>query len=336
MPRPLAASARALLALTCIAGLSLAGATSARGDDGATDSGIVQIPYGEPVDVRASEGWSVDCASVGALEGVEIACAPDGLTLAAPFDADAGERLLPVTLRAGAASVEVRYRVRLAPPPGPEVATPIVDAPLPVGAQSLVPLGMLGITCGLCTDARVQIADVEPASARVGVGGAHLVVRPAESGEIRVRVRVVDDAGQVGDAAVRLFAVDAASRGPVALHVRAAAPPRADALAFGDDVRVECVSASMPLACDANGAVTLVGAPDRAGQAVVRAIDASGRQALGSITLDPDARSATPVAPAWHDSAPLDLAVPPPPESANDGPAPLAPFARILQEVPAP
>jgi hypothetical protein len=334
MPRSFVRAVSAFAAFVACAALGVAPAAASAEGEAPADSGVVEIPYGEPVDVRPSGGWSIDCAGVGALDGVELACTAEGITLAAPFDADWGEQILPVTLQAGAATAQVRYRVRLGPPAAPEVGASAVDVPLPVGRQSLVPLSLLNLTCVLCTDATIEIAEVAPASAIVGVGPAHLSVRPAQPGEITVKLTVTDDAGQSIDAEVVLTATSALPGGPRALHVSGPEPVALGDLVSGDDVTIECLTVDPALACGAEGELTRTAESERPVQVTYRVVDAAGRQALGSVTVDP-AASLAPVAPSWSRKAGLGLAVPAPSEDDTEAPSPLAPLTRILQEVPA-
>lgn len=335
MPRSSVRVVSALAAfVVCATFGAIPAAASAAGDSPA-DSGIVEIPYGEPVDVRPSAGWTIDCAGVGALEGVELVCTEEGITLTAPFDAEAGERILPVSLRAGAASAEVRYRVRLEPPAPPEIAASSIDIPLPVGRQSLVPLSLLELTCVLCTDARIEVREVVPASAVVGIGSAHLAVRPTAPGPISVKLTVTDDAGQSVDAELALFATAAAPGAPLALHVRGPEPVALSQLTAGDDVTISCLAVDVALTCGTDGQITRTAESAIPVQVAFRVVDATGRQSLGSLTVDPASAPPLPVAPSWAQTAVLGLAVPVPSEDEAEAPSLLAPLARMLQEVPA-
>ncbi len=331
MPRPFLRAAGMMLALA--AGSIALTAPVAHAADG-PDSGVVEIPYGEPLDVRASPGWIIDCAAVGALEDIEVVCAPDALRLSAPYTPDAGEQILSVPQRAGAAAAEVRYRVRLAPPAAPEVGASVIGMPLPVGAQSLVPLALLEITCGLCEDARLEVEKVEPAIATVGIGPGHLAVRPTAAGAFAVTLALIDDAGQRVSTELQLFAAAPLAGAPRGRHVVADEPPAPDALADRQDVTVHCLAVDPALRCAPDGTLTVSGELTRPVQAALRILDAEGRQSLASVTVDPGARPGL-IAPAWADAADLGIAVPLPPEEETEGPSVLAPFARILQEVPA-
>ncbi|MCK6066604.1 MULTISPECIES: hypothetical protein [Microbacterium] len=334
MPRsPLRIVSAAAAFLVCM-GLGATSVAAAAPEDPAADSGVIEIPYGEPVDVRPSAGWTVDCAGVGTLDDVDVACTDEGVTLSAPYDPDHPEQVLVVPLRAGDAAAQVRYRVRLAPPAAPEIAASAIDVPLPVGRQSLIPLTLLELTCVLCADARVEIGEVLPATALVGVGPAHLAVRPGEPGPISVKLTVTDDAGQSVDAELTLSAVAATDGGPVAVHANGPELRPLAELVAGDDITVSCLALSPRLSCGADGELTLTEESDAAVQAAFRVIDADGRQALGSITVGPDLPAA-PVAPLWTDAADLGIVVPAPPEEESTAPSLLTPLARILQEVPA-
>jgi hypothetical protein len=352
MPRPSVRAAVASIVLAAAAammpaaayGLAAPGTVRAAAEEGApaTDTGRIEIPYGEPGDIRPSTGWSIDCDAVEPVEGVELECLPDGLTLQADYDPAFGEQILPLTLRAGAREATVQYRLALAPPAPIEVGAATLDIPLTVGAQALVPYSVLELTCGLCAEASVRIDGVEPTTTPVGVGPGHLAVRPLAPGRIAVTVTFTDDAGQEVSGEIDLFATAApvgdagTGAAPRALH--ALTPEREvdlTTLAWGDDLTLTCLGSDPRVTCSPEGVARLADDADGAVQVPFRVVDGLGRQALGSASVDPDAENA-PAAVSWADQATIALALPAPPaDDEADAVSPLAPLARLIQEVPA-
>lgn len=316
-------------------------------DEAAQNSALIEIPYGDPGELRVAEGVRIDCDALRPVDGVEVACEPDGLVLeVAGYDPEWGERVLPVTLEAGSARTVVNYRVALAPPAAPEVTRTRIDHPYIAGSQALVPLSVLGIVCTLCDAASVHVDEVTPDSAFAGVGATHLAVRSTAPGDVVVALRIEDDAGQQVDAEVTVSFVAGEDAVPHALHVSIAPAAEVDltALAWGDDLTFSCSAAdaavARPPTCTGDGRASFTGTPVPGEQFVFRVVDSDGRQALGSVTFVESAEGApgtVPVAPVWDDTAELGVRVAAPPDDEDDDTdAPLSRLSRILQEVPAP
>lgn len=305
----------------------------------ATGSGVIVVPYTEPGEVRAAEGLAIDCAALPFVEGLTTTCTPESIILSVgAYDPEFGERVLPVVLTGSGGRLDVPYRIELEPPPAPAVTRPRVEAPLPVGAQTLIPLSFLGIECGLCTPgvAEVEVLDTTPASAFVGVGPGHLALRAAAPGDITIALRIVDDAGQRVDTEVTVTAV-AAPVGPVALHVvRDPAPTVAltDLTSAAGAIFTCPVGDPAIVFCGADGVATFSAEPAEGDQLTFRVVDGTGRQSLGSVTFG---AAPTLVAVPWERTASLGIRVPAPP--ADDEPAAsgvLDDLAHILQEVATP
>lgn len=345
----------ALASMLAVAGPAVADDTGQGADTEAQNSAVIEIPYGEPGELRVAEGVSIDCDALRPVDGVDVACEPEGLVLEVDgYDPEWGERVLPVTLLAGSTRTVVNYRVALAPPAAPEVTTTWIDHPFVAGSQALMPLSMLGIVCTLCEAAEVQVDSVTPASAFAGVGPTHLAVRSGVPGDVVVALRVTDDAGQevAVELTVSMVAGDASAFGaPGALHVSTAPAREVDlaSYAWGDDLTFTCpppdAATAVAATCTADGRAAIAGKPTSGDQFVFRVVDPDGRQALGSVTFaDPaeqaeDAAAPAPVAPVppmWDDNAALGIRVAAPPAEADEGDAVLSRLSRILQEVPAP
>ncbi|MFC8681196.1 hypothetical protein ACFT30_06695 [Microbacterium ureisolvens] len=336
-----------LLSLPAGAAASVAEDGQDDGGDQAANTALIEVPFGEPGELRVAEGTTVDCAVLAPVEGLGVSCEPSALVLTVDaYDPEWGERVLPVTLVTGEARTVVHYRVALAPPPAPEIGSPRVDAPFAAGGQALVPLSLLGITCTLCTvdAAAVSVESVTPASAHAGVGGAHLAVRSDTPGDVTVVVAVEDDAGQTTTAEVIVTTVstaagtDAAAR---ALHVLSA-PARTlelSDLAWGDDLSFSCLAPVDGVACGPDGSVSFAADPRPGDQLAFRVVDAQGFQALGSVTFADEPGGEASVRPApvdWSARSALGITVPAPPaDDADTGAAVLTRLTRILEEVPA-
>lgn len=343
-----------VLAVAALTAALLAAAPAAADDTGGgqkpQNSAVIEIPYGGPGELRVADGVRIDCGALPPVDGVDVACEPEGLVLeVAQYAPGWGERVLPVTLQTGATRSVVSYRVVLAPPPAPQVTRTRIDHPFTAGAQALVPLSMLGIDCALCGAASVNVDAVTPASASAGVGATHLAVRSAVPGDVVVALRIVDDAGQEAAAEVTVSMAgggDAAPGAPGALHVSTAPTRDVDltAYAWGDGLTFSCSAAdATPTApaCTPDGRASLAAMPAAGDQFAFRVVAADGRQALGSVTFaDPAAGGtvAVPIAPVWDDTAPLGIrvAAPPADTGAVEGATVLSRLSRILQEVPAP
>jgi hypothetical protein len=173
----------------------------------------------------------------------------------------------------------------------------------------MIPLSELGITCGLCDEgAKVEVTRVRPKAAGTpSVTSTHLVLAadPDFLGSADLRVRVTDDIGQRSKAAdVRVSLVPGSSDAVRAQHV--VMPLDGDRvevdltqLVSGDGVSILSCGAPVvgAVLCDESGAATFSlprGATPAADQFAFHAIDASGRQATGSVTLvapDPEAEA---------------------------------------------
>lgn len=318
-------------------------------DEAPANTAVVAIPYDGAADIAVADGVQIDCGAIGPVDGLEVTCEPAGLSVdVASYDPDWGERALAVPFTDGATRTVVRYRVVLEAPPAPEVAASRVDNPFAAGSQVLVPLSLLGISCTLCTAdaAAVEVTSVTPEGAFAGVGATHLAVRYDRAGDVTVGLALTDDAGQRVDAELTVTMVAASAddamtdAAPRALHVLMAPRGEVDltALAWGDDVVFSCLADDL-VACTPEGSATLREAPVAGDQFAFRAVDADGRQALGSVTFQDDvaADASAPVPAAWAAEAPLGVrTTPPPDDSGEPGTSVLSGLSRILQEVPAP
>lgn len=338
MFRPLRTMSRVLAVVASVASIAggAAGATTASAAAAVDSGGAVEIPYGEPGEVRPGEAWRIDCSGVVPPEGVRIECAAEGIVLnVAEYDTDWGTRPLRVPMSSGGVRATVDYRIALAPPPAPEITVDRWDIPVAVGRQSLIPLASLGVTCELCTaegGAAIEVGEPEDApDVSVGVGPTHLAVRSERAGDVAVPVRVTDDAGQEAVAELVISFVDSVATGPEALHVVSTAE-QWDLAAFvwnSEQPVFACPAPAPPgLSCDADGSATLGG--DRPSQVVFRVVDADGREALGSVTPgDVD----VPVVPVWEATAPFTLAFEPPDDAAADDATVLSIIARLREGI---
>ncbi len=337
--RPTPVIGAALLATTLAVAPAVAFAADEPADSEPQNTGVIEIPYGEPGELAPGEGVQVDCAAIPEVDGLTIGCDENGLVLTVDgFDAAWGERVLPVRLVTGSTSAVVDYRVVLGPPPAPEITRPRVDAPFPVGGQALVPLSLLGITCGLCSAdvATVEVVEVAPATAFAGVGTGHLAVRSGTAGDVVVLLRVHDDAGQSVEAEVTVSFAGGTDAAPRALHVFEPPAQTVDlaSYAWGDGLSFSCPSGALGASCSTDGRAQLAAIPAEGDQFAFRVVDADGRQSLGSVTFQEagDAASVVPV--SWAKTAELGIRVPPADDGADESAPPLSDLARILQEVP--
>lgn len=330
-------------------------------EEAEVDTGLVVIPYLEPVEIAPAEGWRVDCAGVGELEGIEMTCVDGKVTLTADtYDSAWGEHVLTVPLRAGSAEADVAYRVRQGPPTAPVLAASVIDAPLEVGRQTLVPLSLLGVECTLCAeDASLAVVETTPGLV-AGVSGTHLALRGSIPGEGIVTVEITDDTGQAVSTEITVFVTPASASavgGPTALHVTVASAEGlslAD-LAWGSDLTFSCpIDPVVAVTCDPDGGIAITepepGAAESTEESAqklpvqfsFRVVDADGRQSIGSVTIDPDAEASADGAPVpvrWAETADLGIAVAIPPDEDEDGgdeASVLSELDRILQEVPTP
>lgn len=330
----LAAIAAALMVASPAATVSALAATTpapAPGD-------AVEVSYADVTEIRPGEGWLVDCAGVGTLEGITVSCAEDTVTLtSAGFDTGLGTQTLTVPQVSGATRISVDYRVRLEPPPVPEVGVDRLDLPIAVGEQALVPLSALAVTCAACTaDGGASIrVETPPPGVSAGVSATHLALRGTAPGDAVIPLTVTDDAGQAVSAELTVTFVAASAPAPGGLHVSG------DATAIdvagqirGGDATVICSSPqSIGLRCTPDGGVERTG--DGPAQLLFRVVADDGRFAWGSLTDDPGAEIARLVAPSWESEAPLSLVSAPVDEQQAVAAAPLAGLARLLEGIPA-
>jgi hypothetical protein len=282
----------------------------------------VAVPYLGEIEVKPAEGYTFqNCDAVLAASELATACVADTLTFAAPvFDPEFGTERLPVRLASGSTSLEIDYLVTMAPPATPALADMAYGYPFRQGSRVMIPLSELGITCGLCDEgANVEVTRVRPKAAGTpSVTSTHLVLAadPDFLGSADLRVRVTDDIGQRSKAAdVRVSLVPGSPGAVRAQHV--VMPLEGDRvevdltqLVSGDGVSI--LSCGAPIVgavlCDESGAATFSlpsGASPGADQFAFHAIDASGRQATGSVTLvAPDAESGDAAADADAEAAP--------------------------------
>lgn len=334
---------------TALAGALLAGCLGAGAAVADTPGGddaparppqeAVAVPYLGETEITPAAPWRV-ARCPDAPAGLLVACRPDRVTLTAEgFDPAWGEPTLTVGLDGPLGALDVAYRVLLAPPEPPAAETVLWDAPVASGAQVLIPLAALGVTCKLCTpgEARLEVGVAEPESAAVATAtGSHVAVRttPGFTGDLAVPVRVVDDAGQAGGFSIVLRVGPVPAEPFGALHVLV--PVEADgsasidlaALAWPESLPgaiAECSAALAGMVACAGGVATYT-APEGdalagSDQFAVRLVAPDGRIARGSVTLEP-AGTAPALAPvAGGTSAPLRVLLPAPPE---EGAAPAA------------
>lgn len=335
---------RRALALVALLGALLAGPAVAAAADTATDAaeppqgGAVEVSYADMTEIRPGEGWLIDCSGVGELEGIKVSCEDDSVTLvSAGFDTDLGEQTLTVPQVSGSTSISVAYRVRLEPPPIPEVALGRLDLPIVVGEQALVPLSALGITCAVCTvDGGASIrVDTPPAGVSAGVSETHLALRGENAGDAIVPLTITDDAGQAVSVELTVTFVTAPAPTLGALHVTGDAE-KLDIvdLIWGGAASVVCSSPqSIGLRCTEDGGIERTG--DGPAQLFFRVVDDDGRLTWGSVTDAPDSDVTELVAPSWESEAPLSLVSAPVDEQQADDAVPLAGLARLLEGIPA-
>lgn len=333
--RALAGLAGALLLL---AAAPPAVAAEGDGEEKPSD-GAIAVSYTETTDVRPGAGWLIDCDAIEPLDGIEIACLPDGLTLTSlGFDVDLGEQVLTVRQSFGPTTIDVRHRVRLEPPPAPEVAVTRFDLPIAVGRQALIPISALGISCDLCTvDGGATIALGElPLGMRAGVSGTHLAVRGSFAGDVVLPLTVTDDAGQAVDVELTVSFVTAAAAPAAALHwVGDPAEISLLSPAVADGALVVCSpTQSLDLSCDEDGA--LQGGGTAPAQLLFHVVGADGALGWGSVTAADAGEPTTLAVPSWESEAPLSIVtVPPTGEQQPDVIVPLAGLAQLLEGIPA-
>jgi len=346
---PLVAVLAGALLLCCLA---VAPATAAEPDEQAEEEqGLPQeavaVPYLGEAKISPAAPWTIRGCPDGP-DGLLVVCEPDGITLTAErYDPAWGERVLTVGLDGPVGSLEVRYRVILAPPEAPAADSLAWGYPIASGAQVLIPVSAFAVTCTLCTpgEALLEVGNVEPAAAGVATStGMHVAIRttPGFTGDAVVPVRIVDDAGQPVELELNLRIGPAAADHFDGLHVLV--PVGDDGTASIDlaslaspepvpDAAFQCSAALSGVVTCADGVATYT-APDPeavAGldQFTVRLVSPGGALTLASVTLVPEQMAAelglrgpdsilAPVVSGF--SAPLLLALPVPPEE-GDAPA---------------
>ncbi|MFB4351362.1 hypothetical protein [Microbacterium sp. CR_7] len=333
---------RGALALAALAGALLLGsplaASSALAASAPESGGAVEVSYSDVSEIRPGEGWLIDCSGVGVLEGITVTCAEDRVELvSAGFDTDLGTQTLTVPQVFGATRLSVDYRVRLEPPPAPEVGGDRLDLPIAVGEQALIPLSALAITCAVCTDdggATIRVDD-PPAGVSAGVSSTHLALRATTPGDAVVPLTVTDDAGQAVSIELTVSVIAAPDAVMGGLHVvgDATAIPVAEQIWGGDAAIVCSAPQSIGLRCTAEGGVERTGAGPA--QLLFRVVADDGRFTWGSITDDPDADDIALAAPSWESEAPLSLVSAPVDEQQADDVVPLAGLAQLLEGIPA-
>ncbi|WP_144876484.1 hypothetical protein [Microbacterium sp. 1.5R] len=333
---------RGALALAVLSGALLLGsplvASSALAASAPESGGAVEVSYSDESEIRPGEGWIIDCGGVGTLEGITVTCAEDRVQLvSAGYDTDLGTQTLTVPQVSGATRLSIDYRVRLEPPPVPEVGVDRLDLPIAVGEQALVPLSALAITCAVCTDdggARIRVDDPPPGLS-AGVSPTHLALRATTPGDVVVPLTVTDDAGQSVSIELTVSIIAAPAPTVGGLHVvgDATAIPVVEQT-WGDDAVIVCSTPqSIGLRCTADGDVERSGTGPA--QLLFRVVADDGRFAWGSITDDPDADDVALAAPSWESEAPLSLVSAPVDEQQADDAAPLAGLAQLLEGIPA-
>jgi hypothetical protein len=284
----------------------------------------VAITYLGEATISAAPPWVVAGCSFDPLPDVAVVCtADDGVKLtASAYDAGWGEHPFTVLLDGPLGRLEADYRVTLAPPEPPAVEPRAFGYPVASGAQTLVPLSLLGITCTLCSPdggAEIEVAGFEPATAGfASVTGAHLAlrIRPGFTGDVVLPVRVRDDAGQTAEFEFT-FRVSPAPTQPFgALHVVVQAPDAGEPLVIDlaaltwpnpsePGTRYRCAEPVRGTVACADGVATYLGPPLDDGdspvldqlpaldqfpvldQFAVQIVAPDGRQALASVTVAP-------------------------------------------------
>lgn len=343
---PAALATAALLGLTGMLGAAPAQAADPAPSETEAPEGppqeAVAIPYLGEASISAAAPWVVAGCAGDPLPGIAVACGPDGVTLAAPeFDPAWGEHPLVLLLDGPPGRLEVAYRVSLAPPDPPAVEPVVFGYPVPSGAQTLVPISLLGITCTLCTAATVEVGDLDPAAAGTAVvTGTHLALRlrPGFTGDAVLPVRVTDDAGQGADSelAVRVGPVPAEPFTGLHVVIDGVAPLDLRLLAVPGPVEgtaFRCSPAVLGTVACVDGVATYA-APEEGGgpdQFTVQLVRPDGRQALASVTVVPGTDGMLPAPAAGTRKAVLGVAVRIP-ENGEQGSVPaLAGFADLLE-----
>lgn len=339
--------AAALLALVLpVASVALSAQAEEGEDDGPPPNGAVLIPYQETADIRPGEGWLIDCAKVGTIDGATITCTPETITLAAAYDPDWGEHSLTVHMVSTHTDVSISYTIGMEPPPAPEIAIERLDMPVAVGAQAMLPLAALGISCEMCTEdggAVIEVGELPPGLS-AGVSKTHFSVRSSVTGDVEIPLQVTDDAGQAVtvNLVVSFVPADDEAAGEEAvgaLHtVSSASEWDLAELSWGEDVTILCTEPRPPgLSCAPDGTAKL--AKDAApAQFMFRVIGADGAQSWGSVTVDEAAESDGLAIPDWRSEAPLELVYAPSGEddSAVEGESLLGPLTLLLEGIPGP
>jgi hypothetical protein len=361
-----AAAAAALALLTLVTGAAHAAqaaapdARRAAASSAAEPSGVtvVDIPYRSEIDVSPAEGWTVaDCGAVTAPAGIGIACEPTTLTFSAPqFDPALERQDVRVALTTGRTTIDVVYRVGLAPPEPPTAPSRAYPTPFAQGSRVLIPLSDLGILCTLCgaeNGPTVTAVGVKPARAgTLAVTSTHLVfaAAPDFTGDAEVTIRATDDLDQESTDAtltVSLYAtgpstllalhtVVAAERdGTTAIDLSSLVATSGD----GDPVITVCGAAVLgAVVCRPDGTAEFrsTGAP--VDQFSFSVFTPDGEQATGSVTLVSGALATAPppgLADASGETAaqtvvPARVPVEDAPESET---SPFDPLKRLLDRV---
>lgn len=327
----------ALLLAMALSSASVVQTAPGTSDGASPADGAIEIPYGDPGEIRPGEGWVIDCGSLGSLDGVTLACDPESITLTADaYDPKWGERALPVSLRSQNARMDVTYAVRMAPPPAPELGVGRFDMPVAVGEQAMIPLAALGIVCSVCSasgGATIEIGTLPP-GVDAGVDETHISIRATAPGDVVVPLLITDDAGQEVSSELTVSFVPTLPRRPGALHVIASGSEwDLSELFWGKDPLVVCGEPRpKALECTPDGTARLPADTAGPAQFMFRVVDGDGATAWGSVTVDEKAKDTVPAAPSWRQKAPLRMVSQP----AEDEPSPtgeslLGPLSSLLE-----
>lgn len=344
-------AATALLALVLpVTSAVLAAQDDESEDEGPPPNGAVAIPYQETAEIRPGEGWLIDCTGLAAIDGAALACEPDVITLSAEYDPDWGEHLLAVHLVSRHTDLHVGYRISMEPPPGPEIAVERLDLPIAAGAQAMVPLSALGISCEACSEeggAIIEVGELPPGIS-AGVSETHLAVRGSAEGDVEIPLRVTDDAGQEATTNLTLSFVPAGEQSIGALHIVAAATEwDLTEFVWGDDVTILCTEPRpAALECAPDGAAAFRQASSGTGtlgvaetvkpaQFMYRVVAPDGGQTWGSVTFDETVDDEVPAVPVWKHKAPLHMVFPPSGDDTHvEGESLLGPLTLLLEGIP--
>ncbi|MCD2441626.1 hypothetical protein LQ757_04980 [Agromyces sp. SYSU K20354] len=264
----------------------------------------VAVPYLGTATIEPAQGWRIsDCAGPAAASDLVIACDEGRIMLSATeYDPEAVPVTLPVSMSNGRTSMVFEYRVTLAAPEAPTLASRRAPGPVAAGSVLLVPISDLGVECIVCAEggALAGVAVLPAEAGSLAATPTHLVFRPARdfTGDAELVARFADDFGTWStDAKV---VVPVYRPGPEALIAQSVFTPRdADgsatvdlaALAFASDgaeAHLAGCGAAIhgSVTCAADGTARYTSANDVAvDQFSFRVVSADGEQASGSVTV---------------------------------------------------